>query len=178
MKNFLKLFLTYFFIFFFFTLIYLFLFNTPIFSSQKVLFYRGIVLLIIATVINSILLLITRRILKTNLETLIAAILVSASINLSLFVVLPVTFERSVTMFLFNTLKNGSDNNCKGLTKSQLEEKLINEYIINKAIDKRVYEQSIIGLISKNNQCYQLTPRALDFLKITEIIGKLYGFKN
>ncbi len=179
MKTIVKVAPIYFITFLFFTLIYLSLFHTSLFSSQRVLFYRGLFLLSVTLIILFILaIFLSRKLFRLNLESLIAAILVSTSINLSFFVVLPVTFERSVTMYLLNTLKDSQGTSCQGLSKSQLEEKLINEYIIErKAIDKRANEQKIIGFIKEDNQCIQLTPKALNFLKLSELIGSVYGLK-
>lgn len=143
------------------------------------MFYRGIWLLIIISFVFLLLALVFNKKFKFNLETLIAAILISISINLSFFVVFPVTFERSVTMFLLNTLNNNNFNNfCSGLTKKQLENKLINEYIIkNNAIDKRVNEQKIIDFINEEKSCISLTSKAGKFLKLSELIKKIYGIK-
>ena len=107
---------------------------------------------------------------KKNFESIIAAIIVSTAINLSIFVVFPVTFERSVTIYLLNTLAQNQ------LTKSQLQNKLINEYVIkNKTVDKRVIEQEIIHMISDDQNYLHLTKQGINFLKFSEIIKKIYG---
>jgi hypothetical protein len=75
--------------------------------------------------------------------------------------VFPVTFERSITMFLLNTLSNASSTTCKGLSKEEMQTELINNYVIKiKAINKRVTEQQIIGFVSNSNSCIQLTPKS------------------
>lgn len=174
----LKIIFVYLTIFILFTAIYLFSFHTPIFSFQKVLFYRGVLLLFSTFFLFGLTIYLVNRIYKINIETLIAAIIISFSINLSLFVVLPVTFERSVTMYLLNTLKANSSNSCHGLTKIELEKKLIDDYVIrNKAIDKRINEQKIISFLKEQNDCLQLNLNALNFLKYSKIIGKIYGLK-
>ena len=179
MKKLFKIFFTYAFIFVFFTLFYLLLFRTALFSGQTVLFYRGLILLAITTGIFLFLgFVLSLKTPKLKLESIVAAVLVSASINLSSFVVLPVTFERSVTMYLLSVLKENQNNICGGLTKSKLENKLINEYIIkNKAIDKRVNEQRIIDFVKEENQCIGLNSKGLGFLKLSEIVGRLYDLK-
>jgi hypothetical protein len=177
MKNILKILLTYVSVFTIFTTLYLLMFNTQLFAFQKVLFYRGITLLIVNFFIFLFIAIFVNKKFKSNFETLLAAIIVSASINLSLFVVLPVTFERSVTMYLLRSLNENRINSCGGLTKEQLEEKLINQYIIkNKAIDKRINEQELINFIS-NNQCVSITKKAKNFLNLSEIIERIYNIK-
>ena len=174
----LKIIFVYLAVFFLFTAIYLFSFQTSIFSFQKVLFYRGIFLLFLTFIFFILIVLFANRSYKVSLETLIAAILVSLSINLSLFVVFPVTFERSVTTYLLDTLKNNGNSSCRGLTKSQLETKLIDDYIVKKkAMDKRINEQKILGFLKEENKCIQLTKNSLNFLKFKDIISKIYYLK-
>lgn len=166
-------------IFFLFSLVYLSLFHTFLFKSQTILFYRGIILLAITLSIFLILAIgLNFKLKKLYLESILAAILVSTSFHLSLFVVFPVTFERSVTMYLLNTLAiNHNDQSCQGLAKSQLQDKLIKEYVLkNKALDKRLSEQKVINIINGNQECVQLTQQGLDFLKLSELIKKIYGF--
>ena len=161
-----------------FTLIFLFLFRTSIFISQLVLFYRGILLLFLTTIFVFTLAFLFKRLFKNRIESLIGAILVSASINLSLLVVFPVTFDRSITTYLLNILKESQNNSCRGLTKTEMEEKLIDDYVNKKkAITKRIEEQRIINFVDMNNQCVSLTPRGSNFLKFSEIVKKLYNIK-
>jgi len=175
----LKLLGYYFLTLFFFTSFFLFLFHTSFFSYQKVLFYRGAILLILTTIIFfifSFFLSIKNK--KVRFVILISTIIFSASINLSLFVVLPVTFERSLTMFLLTTLESNRTNSCQGLTKKELEDRLINDYIIeNKAIDKRINEQSIIDFVEEKKQCIDLTSKGLNFLRLSKLIEKLYNLQ-
>lgn len=175
-KNILKTILQYGIVFIIFTFIYLIVFNTTFLSNQNILFYRGIELLVILTFLSIIFLLFfPLQGLRANMESLIAAVIVSASLNLCVFVVLPVTFERSITMYLLNSLRDSNENNCQGINKKELEKKFIKEYVNNKAIDKRLDEQKVIGFVQEKNQCIQLTPQALSFLKFSEIVGRLYG---
>ena len=107
-----------------------------------------------------------------------AAIFVAVSINLSLFVVLPVTFERSVTMYLLNLLNENEKNSCRGLTKNELRKHLVNEYVTGKdAIGKRIVEQTAINMIEEENRCYKLTKRGKNFLQTSELIKKIYNIK-
>ncbi len=93
------------------------------------------------------------------------------SLNLCFFVLFPVTFDRSVTMFLLNTLNQSS------YTERGLEEKFINDYVISqKAIKRRIEEQSIIGFAKDDNKL-ELSSKAKTFLKISDIINKIYSVK-
>lgn len=173
-----NIFLIYFFVLILFTIIYFVLFRSPLFASQRVLFYRGILLLVFTILISFFTMLIFYAIcFKSNCESFVAAIVLSASIHLSLFVIFPVTFERSLTMYLLSTLNQNPYNNyCQGLTKSQLTEQLIDEYILKKdAARKRINEQKIINFLTEKEDCIQLTKKGSAFLKLSNMVKKIYG---
>ena len=74
--------------------------------------------------------------------------------------------------------KNKKNYSCQGLTENQLQNKLIQEYVIkNKAIDKRINEQKIIHNIEKNNQCIKLTNQGISFLNFPYLINRVYNLK-
>jgi hypothetical protein len=157
-----------------FSIIFLTLFRLPFHLFNDVLFYKGLTYLIITTLLLTVVVIVlyeTNRNIK--IESLIAAILVSASIHLSVFVVFPVTFERSVTMYLLNTINNQND---KGISNSALEYKLINDYIIDgKAPNKRIKEQSIIGFIEESDSKITLSDKAIKFLYFSKTIKNIYS---
>jgi hypothetical protein len=86
-------------------------------------------------------------------------------------VVFPVTFERSVTMYLLKTISQN-----QAITKKDLEKKLIDEYILkNKALEKRLNEQKVINFIEVKNSKVYLTEKGKKFLKIANLIDKIFG---
>ena len=178
--NFIKITLFYFFVFLLFTLFLLISFRLPLFINQKVLFYRGVLLIFFTLISIFLITILTRKfILKISYETILASLIVSFSVHLVLFVIFPVTFERSVTMYLLNSLNSfKSKSSCIGLTQKEIENYLINEYIIKrKAVNKRLIEQSIIKMISQKNDCINLTNDGKLFLKLSKIISVIYGVK-
>jgi len=163
----------YFIFFFLFSSIFISFFHTPLFAGQKVLFYRGLWLLGITTLIFICLSKWIEKIGKIKCETYMAALVLSISLNLVFFVVFPVTFDRSVTMFLLNKI-----NTSPPATVSGLEESLIKEYIQkDKAVQRRMDEQSQIGFVSSQNGQVTLLPKAKQFLQLSLIIKNLYGIK-
>jgi len=168
----------YFFILFIFSLSYLLLFHTEIFSGNKVLFYRGIILLILNTLVFIPTLLFFNKLFHgwIDLETFIATIVMSFSINLSLFIVFPVTFDRSVTMSLLQTLNDNNVQSCQGLSKEKLQAHFIDEYVVrNKAVQRRIVEQSMIGMLKDNNNCIELTKTGERFLNFSKSVKQIYG---
>jgi NADH:ubiquinone oxidoreductase subunit 6 (subunit J) len=172
-----KIIATYIIIFLIFTAVFLLLLRSPLFASQKVLFYRGNILLGIVFI-----LLLTSgvcwRITKVRFETGLAALVMSASIHLALFVVFPVTFDRSVTMYLLNRLNTSESASCQGLSPQQMQNLFIKEYVKrDKAIARRIYEQSVIDMLKEKNECVSLTKRGQNFLKLSEFIKSVYAIK-
>lgn len=164
-------------IFVVFTCIYLLVFHLPILADQRVLFYRGVGLLIFTFVFNLFLFLLLNKFFRfIEYQTLFAALFISFAFNLTFFVVFPVTFDRSVTMFLLNTIENEQEHNKAQMSRSDLEEKFISDYVLkNKAIERRIKEQSIIDIIEYKNNSINLTNKGFVFLKFSRIVGKLYN---
>lgn len=175
-----KTIITYILVFLLFTFVFVLFFHTTLFIGQEVLFYRGLGLLVITTIITCIIAtLLNHYWLKLQLESLIAAFIISISIHLSLFVVFPVTFDRSVTMYLLSTLKEKSTNQiCSGLSERDLEQYFIDEYVKDKrAIRRRINEQSIIHILKEEDNCVQLTQKGQTFLNLSGVIKKIYAIK-
>lgn len=168
-----KTLLTYFFTFISFTLIFIILFHLPVLLSPPVLFYRGLKLLFLSTIlIATAAYIINHRCVRLNTETFIAAIIISISFHLSFFIVFPVTFDRSVTMYLLNTLNESS------YSETALEQKFINEYVVDqKAIGRRINEQLIINIIDNSNSTIKLTQQGKNFINNSQIIKFLYNIR-
>lgn len=184
MNNFLsifkRIFKIYFFVFILYSTIVFLFFRLSFFNIfTQVLFYKGLMILLISFLFIFIIFFFFSIKKKYHFELLFSALIFSFSLHLVFFVVFPVTFERSVTMYILNTLKNNQKNICGGLTKSQLEEKLINEYILkNDAVGKRINEQKIINFLNNDNKCLKITSKSENFLNFSEIIKKIYNINN
>jgi len=161
-----------------FSLLYLFLFRTSLFSSQRVLFYRGNLLLLVAFLLTAAILFVFRRRFKLSFETALAALVLSAALHLAFFVVFPVTFDRSVTMYLLNRLETAKSAQCAGLFEKEMERVFIEEYVKEQqAMRRRISEQSIIKMIEVEKKCVSLTPRAKNFLRFSEMVKKWYALQ-
>ena len=179
-KKFFKIISIYFFIFILFTLFYLLSFHLSIITQQKILFYRGITLLVIVSSIFFISTLIFYLIRPTKyLQSIISAIIISISLNICFFIVFPVTFDRSVTMYLLNTLKKQTTEKSQPyLSEKELETLFIDEYVVSqKAINRRVQEQSVINFLENKSDQIYLTPKSIKFLNLSEKIKKIYNLK-
>jgi hypothetical protein len=163
--------------FFLVTVLYFGLMNLPIiYMGSEILFFRGIELLVVSGVISLWLLLQIKKIITTNyfsLERLVAGVVIAVSINLVCLVIFPVTFERSVSMYLLEQLNTAGDS---GLVISQLTEKMEKEYVEkNGAINKRIEEQSETGFVDVGGKVIKLTNNGKKFLLFSETVGRMYG---
>lgn len=166
-------------IFVLFTIIYIGLFYSSVFGFQHVLFYRGLLYLVLTSLgIFAVILFVSIRLNYRYFESMIAALVLALSIHLNFFVVFPVTLERSISMYLLTTLEKNKITACGGLTKEQMKEGLINTFVIEKdALQKRIIEQSIINMIEKNEDCYTVTDQAKRFVQFSTFIKALYNIK-
>ena len=159
-----------------FSLLFLTSFHTSLLNGQKTLFYRGLGLLGITTIIFGIIGGLGRVRAIVKVDTFIAALALSFSFHLVFFVLFPVTFDRSVTMFLLNTL-NTKKYSC--ITQNNLETNFINTYVKEQqAIPRRVFEQKQIGFIEENGACINATSKTTSFLYFSEVIKLLYAVKK
>jgi hypothetical protein len=161
-----------------FTSLFILSFHTPLFMAEKVLFYRGLWILPIALILSgTISALISHYWYKLPVESFIASLLVAASLNICFFIVFPVTFDRSVTMYLLSELKtNPKAENCNGLIEKEFEQNLVSEYVYKqKAVSRRIFEQSEIGTIQTLGDCVQLSTKGEAFLEFSNLIKKAYA---
>ena len=142
-----------------------------------ILFFNGLIYLILTFGLTlAILVVYAMRTDSRHIESYIAALFISASIHLSIFIVFPVSIDRSVSVSLLNSLQERKINTCGGLTKEQIRESLISTYIIKQdAVQKRIDEQSFIRMIQSHNGCYYTTGRAARFLNFSQIILYVYN---
>lgn len=175
-----RLIITYASSFIFFSSLFIILFHIPFVQFQKIFFYKGLAFLAVTTLTAFVGIIVLAKRNATYIESLIAAVVLSAAIHLSIFIVFPVTVERSVTIFLLSQLKQSDKvTSCKGLTEKQMQSALINTYILkNNAVSKRINEQNVIQTIEKKDQCIQLTRKGVEFLNFSTMVSKLYNIRQ
>jgi uncharacterized protein YacL len=179
-KKFFQTFVVFLSIFIVFSFLYLFSFSTNLFSTQKILFYRGIYLLVVVFFINLILLFfLNKKFFQIPFELIFSFLVLSLSFHLVFFVLFPVTFDRSVTMYLLNQLEKNKSSVCQqGLTKEDLEKSLIEEYVKkDDAVGRRIFEQKETGFLEEKNQCLSVNKKGEQFLRFAQLVKKIYRIK-
>ncbi len=125
-------------------LIYIWLIRSPLLSGVGILFYRGALLAGIAVLLLLTGAVILRRRLRLDASTIVGAGALSLAFNICFLIVFPVTFDRSITMFLLARIERQDG----ALDARALEEVFAHEYLGDmRQIDRRIAEQSLSGNI-------------------------------
>lgn len=92
-------------------LVYLALIASPLLGGVQILFYRGIAIAVLTAPLLALLLGVTGwRFRSLDLSTVIGATALSLAFNICFLIVFPVTFDRSVTMFLLARVERRTGN--------------------------------------------------------------------
>ena len=139
-------------------------------SQYPILFYRGVLLALITALIHFGSLYLINR--KASLETRIASAALALSFNICFLVIFPVTIDRSISVFLLNQMAIQE----QGITRDELEQIFVNEYVIGlDAIDRRISEQMASNNIVQHDTVYQITDQGRSFLSFSYFVGQLFN---
>ena len=105
-------------------------------------------------------------------ESIIAASIIAFSLHLAFFVVMPVTIDRSISVFLLKNI----DSHNQGVSKEELEADFVSQYVYaNHAIDRRVSEQTISKNIETSNNVIHLSAQGKRLLHLLDFIKYIYN---
>ncbi|WP_019831981.1 hypothetical protein [Sphingomonas sp. PR090111-T3T-6A] len=150
--------------------LYLGLTWTPLFENVHILFYRGLLLCGLSAVLLGVFLAVAGRWRPIEPIAIIAAAALSLSANLMFLIVLPVTIDRSISVFLLAEI---DAHQASPLTTRQLEAAFVQHYVHDmRQIDRRVAEQTISGTISAEDGKIRLTPRGQRFLRLARFLAE------
>ena len=136
-------------------LAYIGLIRTPLLAGVEILFYRGVLV-----------------------AAILALLLIMAGIgahrwlrlayNISFLIVFPVTFDRSITMFLLARIERQDGQ----LDATALERLYIRQYLGDmRQIDRRIAEQAQSGNIEVRNGHIRITPQGRRLLQGARVVG-------
>lgn len=154
-------------------LLYLALIASPLLGDMPILFYRGVVVAAVAAPLLALLLGVAGRYLPSlDLSTIVGAVALSLAFNVSFLIVFPVTFDRSITMFLLARVERQDGR----LDARGLEHVYVREYLGDmRQIDRRIEEQSLSGNIRVDQGRIHITPQGRRLLAGGRVIGGLFG---
>lgn len=161
------------------TIVFVLLFQTS-FLSRVVLFYRGIIFLVFVSIGVTVGLIGIKKkgICVFDYRDILLSVVMFFCIGLVFFTHIPVTADRSLSVFLLGYMntKTGSV-----ITKEELSSTLIDTYIKkNQALEKRLYEQTASGTIVHVRNGYTITRRGIFLMHIYDWITDIFhiGKKN
>jgi hypothetical protein len=150
-------------------IIYILSFGLPIGSS--ILFYRGLLLAILTALLTLISMVVFRRALMLDLPTIVGATFTSLAFNVCFLVLFPVTFDRSISVFLLSRI--GAQ---QGVTTDQLKQQFASEYLNRmNQIERRVSEQTTSGNIAVGpDGRIVLTPQGRRFVALAQTSSRWF----
>jgi len=158
MKEVIKIFTVY-------TIIFVFLIN---FDIIEIFVYNGIVSMIFSFFITFLIFF------KKKYSLLISVLVVSISIHFSLFLFVPVTIDRSISVNLLIELNENYKNEY--LSKQEIS-RIINDYTSSSEfVEKRINEQVASKNIVKTPSGYIFTRSGENLIKLFNIINRIYDF--
>jgi hypothetical protein len=141
----------------------------PLFHSISILFYRGILTGLCAALFLGVFIAIIAKRFRIDLSTAVGAVIASLSLNLCFLVLLPVTVDRSISVFLLARIEQEDGH----LTTSALDRLFRDAYLTDlRQIDRRVSEQILSGNISVDATGHiRMTPRGHAFLAFSRYVA-------
>ena len=141
------------------SLMFVGLFHTGLLKSMNVLMYRGIAFIVLTGLIAAIVMGVIRKFWKfITVRDIIMMFVIFCCVNTVLFTLIPVTVERSVSVFMLSYMDENSD---KTFTQEDVGEIFTQKYVNDYgAFEKRFNEQVVTGTIKQNpDGTYSITDR-------------------
>ena len=161
------------------TILFIFFFQTGLFGGIKVFFYRGIALLGLASFLTTLAATIVKFSSKKKVFTvrdILLSVVFVFCLNLVFFTHLPVTADRSVSVFLLGYINSKPD---RVLTKKELTKVFVDKYVYkNQALDRRLREQTVSGNIIKEGGGYRISKQGRLVMRFYNFIARLFGIDN
>ena len=152
--------------------IYVLLFSTSAFNTINVFFYRGIALLFVSGLISVCLGLAVKRFWLRHIMTyrdILLIFTVFCCVNMVIFTHVPVTCERSISIFMLGYMAEESD---RVFTEQEIEDFFISRYVVDYgAFKKRFYEQVVTGTVKTKDNGYFITDRGKSLIKMYDLIA-------
>jgi hypothetical protein len=159
--------------------LFILLFQTPLFRGIDVFFYRGIALLFLAALTTTLIAIVIKEAPSKKIfrvyDVILSGVLIF-SINIVFFTHVPVTAERSLSVFILGYMNQDPEEVLSHRQISQaLEEKYLQGY---RAVDKRLNEQLVSGNIDRQGSGYKITKQGKMLMTIYGFFADLFGLEK
>ena len=148
----------------------------PLFKGIHVLMYRGIVLIVLSGILASVLLYLFMRLRKISwlsAKDVVLVFILSVSINMVFLTLIPVTVERSVSVFMLSYMDTYPE---KTYTEEEISKIFVDKYVYEYgAFEKRFDEQLTTGSIEQNaDGSYSITSKGRFIVKMFRAIADVF----
>jgi hypothetical protein len=151
------------------------LFRLGVFGGTEVLFYRGLMLIGLAfalTLAAGILAIRAWSRGGVRIRDAVSAAVLSLALNLSFFIVLPVTVDRSISVFILGEMTAHGEQTYSADDISRLFAKVyVGDY---RQIDRRMHEQLLSGNIEQTGHGYRISPRGARFIALSKAVAWMF----
>jgi small-conductance mechanosensitive channel len=151
------------------------LFKAGLLAGIGILFYRGLVLALLAAIATGLLMAaFIARLRRPGLQRrdAAAAAIVSFSLNVALLVVVPVTVDRSISVFLLGRMGSTA---ATTYTADEVRRMFVDGYVgEQRQIERRLDEQLASGNIERVGERYRISAQGLAFIRTAQAAAWLF----
>jgi hypothetical protein len=151
------------------------LFKVGILAGMSVLFYRGLILAIIAALATGLLVAAAiRRLRHPELRPrdAVAAAIVSLSLNIAFLVVVPVTVDRSISVFILGRMASESG---RVHDADEIRRMFVDDYVVeNRQVERRLQEQLLSGNLERIGNGFRISSQGLTFIQLAKASAWLF----
>ena len=152
------------------------LFRVDLLSGLTILFYRGLVLLVLAfglTLCAGTAFAGALRGWGVRRRDALGACVLSLSLNLGFLVIFPVTVDRSISVFLLGRMAAHPEETFTATrARAEFETIYLGQY---RQIERRMAEQTASGTIAPSGDGYVITPKGRTFIQICRLVAEVFG---
>ncbi len=157
------------------TALFIALFHTSFLESMDVLMYRGAAFIIITGIVSAVIMGIIRKFWGfVTIRDIIMMFVIFCCVNMVFLTLIPVTVERSVSVFMLSYMEENSDQT---FTEESVGEVFTTKYVEDYgAFEKRFHEQVETGTIVENpDGTYSITDSGRFVVKMFRTIAEWFG---
>lgn len=161
------------------TALFILFFQISLFDGIDILFYRGMLLIVLAGLCVAAGLVVMRRRRRPRFldyKDVVLAFVMFVSVQAVLFTHLPVLVDRSVSVFVLRYMDANAD---RIVTAGEVEKHFIEKYVIEgRAMERRFHEQIASGTVERVGNGYRITARGKRMIGFFDVIRDLFRIKN
>ena len=158
------------------TILFVISFRTPLYGNINVLFYRGIILLLTVSLALAAALVFYKRTRHGRLlsyRDIVMCVTVLISFNILFFTHVPITADRSVTVFILGHMSKHTDT---VISKEDMTSFFVKRYVNDySAMERRFDEQVVSGNVTQEGNGYKLTKRGKLLIKFYDLVADIFG---